>query len=117
MHNYANAVLCRYPGVWTIHTFQTGCATGFSRLRLRLCAYLLAKTVPALSKWSEKRLGSSLVLKLYCIILRACSTGFLHNFFRVIFFSLHFSRANKNLCYQGSVIYVDILENLSYVAV
>ena len=69
-----------------------------------LCAYLLAKTAPALSKWVEKRLGSSLVLRLYCVILRACSSGFWHDFLTFFFF-LHFLRARKNLCYQGESVH------------
>ena len=87
-----------HPVVWTRHT---GCVTGFSRapciiLAHELCAYLLAKMVPALSKWPEKRLGSSLVLKLYCIMFNRILTWYLQRFF----FSRHLSRAKENLCYQ-----------------
>ena len=67
-------------GVWTS---DTGCVTGFSPrifLAHEMCAYLLAKTVPALSKWPEKRLDSSLLLKLYCVMLHRILTRYLQSF-------------------------------------
>ena len=57
--------------------------------------------VPALSKLPEKRLGSNLVLKLYCVMLNRILTLYLQRFF----FSLYFSRARENLCYLGSDLY------------
>ena len=62
------------PGVWTSHTGQTGSATIFCTSHMN-CVH---------NCWPlpRERLGSSLVLKLYCVILRACSTWFCHDFFR-----------------------------------
>ena len=57
--------------------------------------------VPALSKWPEKRLGSSLVLKFYCITLNRTLTWYLPRFF----FLLHCLCAKENLCYQGTKCY------------
>ena len=91
-----------HPGVWTSHTGQAGCVqlvlAPHIILTHELCAHLLAKIVPTLSKWTEKRLGFSLILKLYCVMVNRILIQFLQRFV----FSLHFSCARKNLCYQGN---------------
>ena len=84
--------ISRPLGVLTRHTGQTGCVTGAWTMCLSA-----GQSVPTLSKWPEKRLGSSLVLKFYCVILNRIFTRYLQSFF----FSLHFSSAKKNLCYQS----------------
>ena len=92
-----------HPGVWTSHTGQAGCVqlvlAPHIILTHELCAHLLAKIVPTLSKWTEKRLGFSLILKLYCVMVNRILIQFLQRFV----FSLHFSCARKNLCYQGNI--------------
>ena len=104
-----------HPGVWTSHTGQTGSVTSFSPLRhsctWAVCISAGQNMVPALSKWPEKRLGSSLVLKLYCIMLNRILTRYLQRFF----ISLHFSLSRENLCYQqGSLVLMGI-SNLSLI--
>ena len=95
------------PGVWTSHTGQTGCVAGFSTLRhSRAWTVCISagQNSARLIKWQEKRFGSSLVLKLYCVILHAYHSilnRILTRFLQRFFFSLHFSRARKNLRYQG----------------
>ena len=72
------------PGVWTSHTGQTGCVTGFS-----LSCHSWAWTVSIsagqnrarLSKWPEKRFGSNLILKLYYIMFNRILTQYLQRFF------------------------------------
>ena len=88
------------PRVWTSHTGQTGCVTGFSlsrHSRAWTVCISAGQNGAALSKWPEKRLGSSLVRKLHCVMLNRILTRYLQKFF----FSLHFSRATENLCHQG----------------
>ena len=51
-----------------------------------------------LFKMAKEEIGSSLVLKLYCVMLNRILARYLQKFF----FSLHFSHARKNPCYQGT---------------
>ena len=72
------------------------CNRVYSRvtLALELCAYLLAKTVPTLSKWPETRRDFNLVVKLYCVMLNMILTRFIQRF--SVLSNFHVPR--KNLC-------------------
>ena len=90
-------------GVWTSHTGQTGCAAGFNpsrHSRAWTVCISAGQNGARLIEWLEKRMGSSLVLKLYWVMLNRILTRYIQRFF----FSLHFSRTRENLCYQGGGI-------------
>ena len=91
-----------HPGVC-----QTGCVTGFTPLASfshmnLLCAYLLAKMVPTLSKWPEKRLGSSLILKLHGVMLNRIW----HDIFRGFYFLSIFRMPGKTSVIRVVFLYM-----------